>query len=243
MIAFVLNLAEDTEEPSGLDLFIPKPAEIFWSALCVLIIAVAFYKFLLPKLNNILESRAEKIEGELVNAAQIKQEAEEMHEKYSEEVKHAKLDASEIRDEARSQANQIVSDARVKAQNEVNLITRNAQRAIESERKAAEVALKKEVGSIAMSITQKMLTQGVNNNERQDRFIDNAIDSYAENAGVEKPKRDGRKNQQKSHTNNVDNTDEAAKPTAKPRVRKKINLEELDKPKANDPTVGKNYGQ
>lgn len=214
-------------EVKGVDLFLPEPSEIFWSLVCLVILGVFFYKFVLPKINKSLELRSENIEGELANAAKLKQEAEKLHEEYSEEVKNAKLDAANIRDDARSQASQIISDARLKAQTETELIAKNARRAIEAERKSAEVALKKEINSLAMAATQKMLEKGVGNEERQSKFIDNALDKF-----------EGKKHNYKSNSSKKGGKDlnSPAKSTAqstrrdpsKPRVKRKISLTDIE---------------
>ncbi|MDR2508608.1 MAG: F0F1 ATP synthase subunit B [Candidatus Ancillula sp.] len=161
-----------------IDVFIPKPDEILWSAVVLVILGVAFYKFFLPKINQVLEARSEKIEGGIAEAGKLKNEAMELHEKYTAEIKGARLEAARIQDEARASAAQIIQDAKVKATQDAELISKNASRAIETERKAAAAQLKKQVGSLAMAMTQKMLNNGLENSERQSRMIDNSIDHY-----------------------------------------------------------------
>jgi F-type H+-transporting ATPase subunit b len=170
--------AEETPKVNGLDLFIPHPAEIFWSALVILILALAFYKFFLPTLNKILSERSEKIEGEIANAAKVKTEAQELYDKYTEEIKNARLEAAQIRDDARLEATEIVAVAHKRAVQDAELVVNNARRTIDSEKKLAHTQLKQHVASLAMNMTQKMLQNGLDNQERQSNLIDTALNRF-----------------------------------------------------------------
>jgi F-type H+-transporting ATPase subunit b len=171
-------LIAEESAPKGVDLFLPEPAEIFWSFVVIAIIVAVFYKFVLPKMTEALNLRADNIEGEIANAAELKTQAEELHQRYTAEIKATKLEAAKILDAARAEATEIVANAKAKATADSETIIKNAYRAIEAERKVAETALKKEVGSLAMSITQKMLLNGIQNEERQSRMIDSSIDRF-----------------------------------------------------------------
>ncbi|MDR2082453.1 MAG: F0F1 ATP synthase subunit B [Candidatus Ancillula trichonymphae] len=165
-------------EHKGIDLFIPAPSEILWSFVVVAVLAVFFYRFVLSKMDEVFDKRAEKIDGELVNASNIKAEAEKLYADYTSQIKHAKLEAAKIKDDARNEAAHIISSAKIKASNDAELIVKNAYRAVASESKRVENLLKKEVGSLAMSITQSMLQKGVDNTQRQSKILDAALDKF-----------------------------------------------------------------
>ena len=48
---------------SEMELFLPKSYDIFWSLVILIIVAVFFYKFFLPKFQAVFDERAAKIEG------------------------------------------------------------------------------------------------------------------------------------------------------------------------------------
>ena len=50
-----------TQAASGIDLFIPEVYDIVWSLIILVIVAVFFYKFFMPKFNAIFDERAAKI--------------------------------------------------------------------------------------------------------------------------------------------------------------------------------------
>ena len=59
-----------TQAASGIDLFIPEVYDIVWSLIILVIVAVFFYKFFMPKFNAIFDERAAKIQGNIAKAEQ-----------------------------------------------------------------------------------------------------------------------------------------------------------------------------
>ena len=57
-----------TQAASGIDLFIPEVYDIVWSLIILVIVAVFFYKFFMPKFNAIFDERAAKIQGNIAKA-------------------------------------------------------------------------------------------------------------------------------------------------------------------------------
>jgi F-type H+-transporting ATPase subunit b len=165
-------------EHDGIELFLPELSEVFWSVVVVAILGFFFYKFVLPKADDIFEKREAEIDGKIKNASEIKAEAEKLYADYTAQIKDAKLESAQIKDKARTEAAHIISAAKVKATADAELIMNNGYRAVALETKRAENLLKKDAGALAMSITQKMLQKGVENTERQSRILDDALDNF-----------------------------------------------------------------
>ncbi len=53
----------ETLAESGIMLFVPKMYDIVWSAVILVIVALFFYKFFLPKFQAVFDERAAKIAG------------------------------------------------------------------------------------------------------------------------------------------------------------------------------------
>ena len=64
-----------TQAASGIDLFIPEVYDIVWSLIILVIVAVFFYKFFMPKFNAIFDERAAKIQGNIAKAEQARKDA------------------------------------------------------------------------------------------------------------------------------------------------------------------------
>ena len=151
---------------SEMELFLPKSYDIFWSLVILIIVAVFFYKFFLPKFQAVFDERAAKIEGGIAKAEQAQKDAE---------LSNARVEASKIRDDARAEASHIIADARTRAEADAAQITATAQRSIESQQQQALVSLKGEVGVLATALAGKILGSKLESDDVQSTMIDQMI--------------------------------------------------------------------
>lgn len=164
----------------GIDLFIPKVYDIVWSLIILVIVALFFYKFFMPKFNAIFDERAEKIEGNIDKAKKAKNDADAAKKKYEDQLNNARVDASKITDDARNEATKIISDAHTRADKEAEQITANAQRSIASQQQQAMVSLKSEVGTLATALAGKILGSKLQDSDVQSNMLDDMIDNLDE---------------------------------------------------------------
>ncbi|AMK57464.1 F0F1 ATP synthase subunit B [Bifidobacterium angulatum] len=167
----------ETLAESGIMLFVPKMYDIVWSAIILVIVALFFYKFFLPKFQAVFDERAAKIEGGIAKAEQAQKDADAAKAKYEAQLSNARVEASKIRDDARTEASHIVADARSRAEADANQITASAQRAIASQQQQALVSLKGEVGALATALAGKILGSELQDEKVQSSMIDQMIDS------------------------------------------------------------------
>lgn len=165
----------------GLKLFIPQVYDIVWSLIILVIVALFFYKFFMPKFNAIFDERAAKIEGNIAKAEQSKKDADAAKSKYEAQLSTARVEASKIRDDARAEASHIIADARSRAESDAAQITANAQRSIESQQQQALVSLKGEVGTLATALAGKILGAKLESDDVQSSMIDKMIDDLDTN--------------------------------------------------------------
>ena len=158
---------------NGVDLFLPY--DIVWSLIILIIVALFFYKFFLPKFQSVFDERTAKIEGGLAKAEQAQKDAEEAKKKYQAQLSTARVEASKIRDDARAEASHIIADARSRAETEAAQITANAERSLESQQQKAMVNLKGEVGSLATSLASKILGSELQDSAVQTQMIDQML--------------------------------------------------------------------
>ena len=153
---------------SEMELFLPKSYDIFWSLVILIIVAVFFYKFFLPKFQAV-------IEGGIAKAEQAQKDADEAKAKYDAQLSNARVEASKIRDDARAEASHIIADARTRAEADAAQITATAQRSIESQQQQALVSLKGEVGVLATALAGKILGSKLESDDVQSTMIDQMI--------------------------------------------------------------------
>ncbi|SNS52972.1 ATP synthase F0 subcomplex B subunit [Micrococcales bacterium KH10] len=183
-----MNLAAGGEPVEGIQLFIPVPSEILWSAITIVIIAVVVYKFFLPKFTTMLDERTELIEGRLAEADEAQAKADALVAEHEEQLRLARTEASKIREEARSEGAQIVAEQREHASDEAARILENAQRQIESERQQVSIALRDEVGTLATELASRIVGESLEDVARQSRVVDRFLDEIEASSSSAKGK-------------------------------------------------------
>ena len=101
-----------TMAADGIELFLPKTYDMFWSLVVLIILGVFFFIFFMPRFKKIFDERASRIEGNIAKAEQANKDAQAAKEKYEGQLKNARVEASKIRDNARAKATNIIADAR-----------------------------------------------------------------------------------------------------------------------------------
>ncbi|MCI1219555.1 MAG: F0F1 ATP synthase subunit B [Bifidobacterium sp.] len=152
-----------------------------WSAIILVIVALFFYKYFLPKFNAIFDERSSKIEGGIENAKKAQKQADEAKRKYEDQLSTARVEASKIRDDARAEASHIIADARSRADAEASQISQSAQRSIESQHQQALVKLRGEVGTLAAALAGRILGAKLQDGAVQSQMIDGLLDEISDN--------------------------------------------------------------
>jgi F-type H+-transporting ATPase subunit b len=174
LMAAALPAAETP--PKGLQLLIPETYDIVWSAIIIAIIAIAFYKYILPKFQAVLDERTAKIEGGLAKAESVQADADAALVRYTQELADARAEAARIREDARGEGTAIVAEHRAKANAEADRILETAQRQIEAERKQVSVSLRTEVGALATQLASKIVGESLEDTARQSRVVERFLD-------------------------------------------------------------------
>ncbi|WP_315097255.1 F0F1 ATP synthase subunit B [uncultured Cellulomonas sp.] len=174
--AAVITAAEETEAVDGIRLLLPAAYDLFWSVVVLLIIAVPFYKYVLPKFRAVLDERTEKIEGGLAKADAAQAEAAAARAEQERQLAEARAEAGRIREEARAEGGQIVVESRAKAGDEAARIVETAHRQIEAERQQAATSLRADVGSLATQLASKIVGESLEDEARRSRVVDRFLD-------------------------------------------------------------------
>lgn len=166
-------------ETNKLALFLPEPYDVIWSLVILVILAVFFYKFVMPKFQAVLDERTEKIEVGMAKAANTQREADELKSQMEEELSNAQADAAKTREQARAQASKIVDEARQRAEKDAAKIISEAQCSIEAQHKHAMSSLQGEVSVLAAALAGKILASKLDDDAVGSKIIDHVIDEVS----------------------------------------------------------------
>ena len=184
MVATIWAILAQEAETEGND---PKHLYPHWEELLIGLLAFAIlfffvWRWVLPRVNKLLDERREKIQGELEKAEESRHEADAELARYREQLAKAQGEANRIIEEARQTADQLRADLQAKAEEESRATVARAQEEIRAERDRVFQELRVEVGQIAVDLAGRVVGQSLDP-AAHERLIDDYIDQVAQGNG------------------------------------------------------------
>jgi F-type H+-transporting ATPase subunit b len=151
-----------------------------WNELIVgaIVFAILFFfmaKYVMPRMNALLEERRSKIQGELEKAEATRVEADQQLADYRAQLAGAREESNRIIEEARKTAEQLRRDLQTKAEEESAATIVRAQEEIRAERDRAFQELRSQVGDIAVELASRVVRESLDRTSHE-RLIDEYID-------------------------------------------------------------------
>ena len=160
----------------------PHWNELVMGAIFFSILFVFMAKWVIPRMNQVLEERRQKIQGEMEKAEHARVEADAELGRYKEQLAGARDEANRVIDEARRTADQLRVDLQAKAEQESRAIVQRAQEEIRAERDRVFQELRTLVGEIAVQLAGKVVGAELDTSAHG-RLIDEYIDEVASGNG------------------------------------------------------------
>ncbi|WP_245588770.1 MULTISPECIES: F0F1 ATP synthase subunit B [Actinoalloteichus] len=171
MSTFAVLAAGDNPNP-----LLPPGYDIFWSAVCFVLVGLLFWKFVLPIFQRVLDERTDKIEGGIARAEKAQQEAKETLEQYQAQLAEARAEAARIRDDARAEGDQIIEEMRARAQEESARIVAQGQAQLDAQRAQIVAELRADLGRMSIDLASRVIGESLEDEARRrgtvDRFLD-----------------------------------------------------------------------
>lgn len=157
----------------------PNVAELILGVICFIAVLVLFAKFVIPRLNRVLDERRDHIVGEMERAEQQRREADKLLEDYRTQLAGARDDANRIIEEARKTADQLRKDLTARAEQDASGLVTRAQEEIRAERDRVFQELKASVGDLSVDLAGRVVGESLDA-ARHQKLIDEYIEQVAE---------------------------------------------------------------
>ncbi|WP_193070643.1 F0F1 ATP synthase subunit B [Brevibacterium sp. FME37] len=154
---------------------LPAWYDIIWSAICLLIVFLVVWKYVLPAFNKTLDERAERIQGGIEKAEKVQAEADQALAEYQKQLADGRAEAARLRAEAQEEGAQIIANMKTQAHAESERIVAQAQTQIEAERQTAMVQLRSEVGTLATDLASRIVGESLTDDQRSANVVDRFI--------------------------------------------------------------------
>ncbi|HRO09032.1 MAG TPA: F0F1 ATP synthase subunit B [Saprospiraceae bacterium] len=155
--------------------FQPTPGLAIWSLVIFLIFWYIVSKFAFKPIAEALEKREEDIQNAMDAAKKTKEEMANMKAENEKLLAEAREERSKIIQEAKDIKNQMISEAKDKAKEEANKIVANAVTEIESLKRTAFTEVKNEIGTMALSIAEKVIKKELQGDANQEAFVNTLV--------------------------------------------------------------------
>ena len=169
---------ESTEHVSEKADLYPKLAELIAAAIAFGIIFFLIWRWVLPRVNTLLEERRQQIQGQLESAEQTRQQAEHELSDYRAQLANAREEGNRIIEEARKTADQLRRDVQANAEQEAQNTVARAQEEIRAERDRVFNELRSQVAELAVDLAGRVVGKELDG-KAHEQLIDDYIEQVA----------------------------------------------------------------
>jgi F-type H+-transporting ATPase subunit b len=155
---------------------LPHTGELIFGFIAIAILYVIVQKKVVPNLEKAYADRTAAIEGGMHKAEEAQQQAQAALEQYKAQLAEARVEASNIRQEAQERGAAIIVELRAQAQIEANRMTEAAHKQIEAERQQAVVSLRSEVGRLSTELASRIVGESLHDEARQSGIVERFLE-------------------------------------------------------------------
>jgi F-type H+-transporting ATPase subunit b len=159
---------------------LPATNEIIWGSLAFAILFLAFLKWGLPAVRNMMAVREDRIRGDLERAEAARNESEQVLEQYRAQLADARTEASRILEEARQAADQMRRDLIARAEADAAELRGRAQEDIRLAGERAMADLRTRVADLSIELAERIVERNLDR-DTQLALIENYINEVGTN--------------------------------------------------------------
>lgn len=154
---------------------LPDMAELIWGLVAFLLLFALLSRYALPAMNRMLDERRARIQGQLEEAEQIRNEAEELRRQYEVQLRDARTKANEIVDQARADAEKVREQKVKDADEEAQAIRQRASDDAQAERSRLVQQLRGQVAALSVDLAGRIVHRELDEDQHRalvDEYID-----------------------------------------------------------------------
>ncbi|MFT6933772.1 MAG: F-type H+-transporting ATPase subunit b [Maribacter sp.] len=147
----------------------------FWQTLLFGLLLFLLWKFAWKPILNAVDAREDGIKDALAAAENAKKEMQNVTADSEKLLKEARAEREALLKEAREIKEKMIADSKEQAKVEGDKMIKQAQAAIESEKKAAVEDIKNQVAELSVAIAEKVIKVELSNKDKQLKLVDELL--------------------------------------------------------------------
>ena len=148
----------------------------FWHSLIFIGLIFLLKKFAWKPILDAVDERDSFIKKAISSAENARKEMETLKEDNSRILKEARIERDKLLKDAKKTKEDLIENAKEEAKLEAQKIIDQANLSIENEKRLAIKELKNQVSLISMEIAEKVIKKELDNNNKQEEFLNKLID-------------------------------------------------------------------
>ncbi len=147
----------------------------FWQTILFVLLLLLLRKFAWKPILNAVNDREEGIKEALAAAENAKKEMQNVTADSEKLLKEARTERESMLKEAREIKEKLIADSKEQAKIEGDKMIKQAQLAIEGEKKAAVAEIKNQVASLSLEIAEKVIKEQLANKDKQLKLVEDML--------------------------------------------------------------------
>ena len=147
----------------------------FWQITLFILLLLLLRKYAWKPILNAVNDREDGIKDALAAAENAKKEMQNVTADSEKLLKEARAERESLLKEAREIKDRLIADSKEQAKIEGDKMIKQAQAAIESEKKAAVADIKNQVAELSIDIAEKVIKEQLSNKDKQLKLVDDML--------------------------------------------------------------------
>jgi F-type H+-transporting ATPase subunit b len=151
--------------------FLIPNGTFFFEWIIFILVLIFLGKKVIPRITKMIDERQATISKQFEDAEAAKTRLEATEKEYTAALAETRREASRLREQAQAERADIVAEARGEAKAQVDEMLAAAQDRIETERQQTILALRSEIGELAMTLSERIVHDSLNRDARQRKLV------------------------------------------------------------------------
>ena len=143
-------------------------SQVFWLVVCLLVLVIAFKKVFIPRMNKLLQNRADYINSLEKNIKDLEKQVDELSSKLEEVQKKKIIETNKIIEKAQYQCDVLLDQTNRELQTENEIAIKQSRKEADTIIRNLDKNLNEQIENVAQELFTKMFPQKKDESDKND---------------------------------------------------------------------------